>query len=80
MTDGVPEGPAAVPGVPSTKPKWNTWEDSSSPFPMKLEVLRCDCHGGNKSDGCTRSHSLPLRKRDAAGAILRHVLLVLALT
>lgn len=80
VTDGVPEGEAAVPGVPSAKPKWSTWEDSSSPFPMKLEELLCDSRGGNWSDGCARSPFLPLRKRDAAGAILRQMLLVLALT
>lgn len=80
VTDGVPKGPAAVPGVPSAKPKWSTWEDSSSsPFPMKLEELLCDC-SGNWSDGSVRSPSLPLRKQDAAGAILRPLLLVLALT
>jgi len=76
----VPEGPAAVPGVPSAKPKWSMWEDSSCPFPMKMEELLCDCHGGNWSDGCARSLSFPLRKRDTAGAILRPSLLVLALT
>lgn len=81
VTAGVLEGPAAVyQGVPSPKPKWNTWEDSSSPFPMKLEELVCDCRGGNWSDGCARSPSIPLRKQDAVGANLRRLLLVLALT